>query len=110
MNRGGGARPCRSRGRYHSRPSRLDGPVPRPQERNMEFLARTRRHLRTSRHVLLALALAAACAPAAESPTPPGKPGEWMEFEGSWNGTRRPWTLRIAADHRNELHQRTQHI
>jgi len=38
------------------------------------------------RQFLLGLALAAAaCGPAAQSPGPAAGPGEWLEFEGSWN-------------------------
>ena len=43
------------------------------------------------RRFLLGLAFAAAaCGPATESPRPAAAPGEWLEFEGSWNGRGQP--------------------
>jgi hypothetical protein len=49
--------------------------------------------------VLIALAIAAAsCGPAAETPLPAAAPGEWREFQGSWNaaGSRRSIPLGTA--------------
>jgi len=52
--------------------------------------------------VTLVLVLAA-CKPAAEAPTPTAAPGEWREFEGSWNaaGTRR--TIPLGAERKSSI-------
>jgi len=64
----------------------------------VNFLAWMRRHNRKpllgvlARTVVVSLALAAAaCGPAPEPAGPVAAPGEWREFEGSWNaaGSRR---------------------
>ena len=48
-------------------------------------------------HALLILTFAAtACRPATESPKPPGTPGEWLEFEGSWNGAGSRHTIALG--------------
>jgi hypothetical protein len=54
------------------------------------------------RVILLALAMAVtACGPA--TPKPQTTPGEWLEFEGSWNaaGTRK--TISLGADRRGAI-------
>ena len=60
----------------------------------MGFLTRAPSHARKPggtmprRRLLLALAfVAAACGPSTESRRPAAAPGEWQEFEGSWNAT-----------------------
>ena len=48
-------------------------------------------------HALLILTFAAtACRPATESAKPPGTPGEWLEFEGSWNGVGSRHTIALG--------------
>ena len=48
---------------------------------------------------LLGLAFAAAaCGPAAESPRRAAAPGEWLEFEGSWNAAGSRHTISLGSD------------
>jgi hypothetical protein len=48
---------------------------------------------------LLALAFAAAaCGPATGSPRPATAPGEWLEFEGSWNAAGSRHTISLGED------------
>jgi hypothetical protein len=50
-----------------------------------------------ARQLLLALAFAAAaCGPATESPNPAATSGEWLEFEGSWNGAGTRHTISLG--------------
>ena len=76
----------------------------------MVFFTRTRRHDRkprcgvAGRHALLILAFAVtACRPATESPKPPGTPGEWLEFEGSWNAAGSRQTISLGAERRGSI-------
>jgi hypothetical protein len=56
------------------------------------------------RPALVALALAAAaCGPVAEPPKPLAAPGEWREFEGSWNAAGSRRTMPLGADRRGAL-------
>ena len=51
------------------------------------------------RPFLLALAFAAAaCGPATKSPRPAAAPGEWLEFEGSWNAAGSRHTISLGED------------
>jgi len=51
-----------------------------------------------------ALALAAAgCGPAAEPPKPQGAPGEWLEFEGSWNASGSRRSISLGGDRRGSI-------
>ena len=48
---------------------------------------------------LLGLAFAAAaCGAATQSPTPAAAPGEWLEFEGSWNAAGSRHTISLGED------------
>ena len=76
----------------------------------MVFFTRTRRHDRNSRcgvagrHALLILAFAVtACRPATESAKPPETPGEWLEFEGSWNAAGSRRTISLGAERRGSI-------
>ena len=76
----------------------------------MVFFTRTRGHDRkprcgvAGRHALLILAFAAtACRPATESAKPPGTPGEWLEFEGSWNAAGSRRTISLGAERRGSI-------
>ena len=71
----------------------------------MGFLTRALRHARKPRGgvprrpFLLGLAFAAAaCGPAAESPRLAAAPGEWLEFEGSWNAAGSRHTISLGED------------
>lgn len=77
----------------------------------MGFLTRTPRRAHKPRGdvprrgFLLALAFAAAavfaaaaCGPATESPRPAAAPGEWLEFEGSWNAAGSRHTISLGED------------
>jgi hypothetical protein len=56
------------------------------------------------RAAVLALAFAVtACSPAAESPKPAAAPGEWREFEGSWNASGSRRTISLGADRRGSI-------
>jgi hypothetical protein len=56
------------------------------------------------RHALLILAFAAtACRPATESAKPPGTPGEWLEFEGSWNAAGSRRTISLGTERRGSI-------
>ena len=57
------------------------------------------------RPVVVALALAAAaCGPVAEPPKAAAPaPGEWREFEGSWNATGSRRTIPLGADRRGSI-------
>lgn len=60
----------------------------------MGFLTRTPRHA-----FLLGIAFAAAaCGPATGSRRPAAAPGEWLEFEGSWNAAGSRHTISLGAD------------
>jgi hypothetical protein len=53
---------------------------------------------------LLILSLAAtACKPAPEPPKPSGTPGEWLEFEGSWNAAGNRTNISLGADRRGSI-------
>ena len=76
----------------------------------MVFFTRTRRHDRkprcsvAGRYALLILALAVtACRPATESPKLPGTPGEWLEFEGSWNAAGSRRTISLGTERRGSI-------
>ena len=76
----------------------------------MDFFTRRRRHDRKPRcgvagpHALLILALAVtACRPATESPKLPGTPGEWLEFEGSWNAAGSRRTISLGTERRGSI-------
>jgi len=59
--------------------------------------SRRRRVPRHARTFLLSLAVAAAaCGPATESPRPAAAPGEWLEFEGSWNASGSRHTISLG--------------
>jgi hypothetical protein len=69
----------------------------------MGFLTRAPRQARKPggdvgrRQFLLALAFAAAaCGPATQSPRPAAAAGEWLEFEGSWNGAGSRHTISLG--------------
>ena len=71
----------------------------------MGFLTRAPRHARKPgggvprRQFLLGLAFAvAACGPATQSPRPPAAAGEWLEFEGSWNGAGSRHTISLGEE------------
>jgi hypothetical protein len=56
------------------------------------------------RAVVLAFALvAAACGPVAEPPKSASAPGEWHEFEGSWNAAGTRHTMPLGADRRASI-------
>ena len=56
------------------------------------------------RPLLVALAMAAtACGPATEPPKPVATPGEWREFEGSWNAAGSRRTIALGADRRGSI-------
>jgi hypothetical protein len=56
------------------------------------------------RPVVVALALAAAaCGPATEPSGPVAAPGEWREFEGSWNAAGSRRTIPLGADRRGSI-------
>lgn len=56
------------------------------------------------RHAFLFLAFAVtACRPATESPKPPGTPGEWLEFEGSWNAAGSRRTISLGGERRASI-------
>jgi len=44
-----------------------------------------------------------ACRPATESTKPSGTPGEWLEFEGSWNGAGSRRTIPLGAERRGSI-------
>jgi hypothetical protein len=63
-----------------------------------------KRQKESRRSVLIALALAvAACGPATEPPGVPIAPGEWREFEGSWNAAGTRHTIPLGADRRGSI-------
>jgi hypothetical protein len=71
----------------------------------MRFLTRAPRHARKPgghvprRQFLLGLAFAvAACGPATPSPRPIAAAGEWLEFEGSWNGAGSRHTISLGQE------------
>jgi hypothetical protein len=70
----------------------------------MEFLTCVREHARKRsrgllrRQLLVGLAFAvAACGPASQSPRPAAA-GEWLDFEGSWNGTGTRRSISLGGD------------
>jgi hypothetical protein len=76
----------------------------------MVFFTRAPRHDRKSCcgvagcHALLILAFAVtACRPATESPKRPGTPGEWLEFEGSWNAVGSRRTISLGPERRGSI-------
>jgi hypothetical protein len=76
----------------------------------MGFFTRRRWHDRkplcgiAGHHLLLILIFAVtACRPATESPNPPGTPGEWLEFEGSWNAAGSRQTISLGAERRASI-------
>lgn len=52
---------------------------------------------------VLALGLLAACGPVAEAPRPATAPGEWHEFEGSWNAAGSRHTISLGADRKASI-------
>jgi hypothetical protein len=71
----------------------------------MGFLARAPRHAREPgsgvprRQCLLGLAFAvAACGPATQSARPAAAAGEWLEFQGSWNGAGSRHTISLGQE------------
>ena len=49
--------------------------------------------------MVVAMAIAAgACGPATEPPASVAPPGEWREFEGTWNATGTRHTISLGAD------------
>ncbi len=53
---------------------------------------------------MIALAAAAAsCGPAAETPLPAAAPGEWREFQGSWNAAGSRRSIPLGAERRGSL-------
>lgn len=53
---------------------------------------------------LLAVTIAAtACGPAKDSGQPRETPGEWLEFEGSWNAAGSRKTISLGADRRGSI-------
>ncbi len=71
----------------------------------MRFLTRAPRHLRRPGGdvprcqflLLFGLAFAAAaCGPTTESPRPAAAPGQWLEFEGSWNAAGRRHSISLG--------------
>ncbi len=61
-------------------------------------------HRRSGRSVLVGLALSvAACGPAPLPPAPVAGPGEWREFEGSWNAAGSRRTIPLGADRRGSI-------
>lgn len=57
-----------------------------------------------ARPVLIALAFAAtSCGPAAETPLPAAAPGEWREFQGSWNAAGSRRSIPLGAGRRGSL-------
>jgi hypothetical protein len=57
-----------------------------------------------ARPVLIALAVAAvSCGPAAETPLPAAAPGEWREFQGSWNAAGSRRSIPLGAERRGSL-------
>jgi hypothetical protein len=76
----------------------------------MGFFTRRRWHDRKPRcgvagpHTLLILAFAfTACRPATESPKARGTPGEWLEFEGSWNAAGSRRIISLGAERRASI-------
>jgi len=56
------------------------------------------------RAAMVALALAAgACGPATETPTASIAPGEWREFEGSWNAAGSRHSIPLGEDRRGAI-------
>jgi len=61
-------------------------------------------HTRTHRHVLLALALAAAaCGRATDEAGPPIASGDWLEFTGSWNAAGSRSSISLGAERRSSI-------
>ena len=57
-----------------------------------------------ARPVLITLAFAAAsCGPAVETPLPAPAPGEWREFQGSWNAAGSRRSIPLGAERRGSL-------
>ena len=55
-------------------------------------------------HLLLILIFGVtACGPTTESPKPPGTPGEWLEFEGSWNAAGSRRIISLGAERRASI-------
>jgi hypothetical protein len=50
------------------------------------------------RRFLLGLVFVAACGPATQSTKPAAASGEWLEFEGSWNGAGQRHTISLGQD------------
>ena len=61
----------------------------------MGFLTRAPSHAFL---LALAFAAAAACGPSTESRRPAAAPGEWLEFEGSWNAAGSRHTISLGED------------
>lgn len=76
----------------------------------MGFFTRRRRHDRkplcgiAGHHLLLILIFGVTgCRPATESPKLPETPGEWLEFEGSWNAAGSRRTISLGAERRASI-------
>lgn len=52
---------------------------------------------------LILVFMVSACRPATESPKSPGTPGEWLEFEGSWNAAGSRRTISLGAERRASI-------
>ncbi len=69
----------------------------------MDFLLCKRRN-ESRRSVLIALVLVlAACGPATEPSGPVAAPGEWREFEGSWNAAGSRHVIPLGTDRRGSI-------
>ena len=56
------------------------------------------------RHAFLAVALSlSACKPAAELAISPATPGQWLEFDGSWNAAGKRTNIPLGADRRGSI-------
>jgi hypothetical protein len=56
------------------------------------------------RYVIIACAMAAtACGPVTDTAKPNTTPGEWLEFEGSWNAAGSRKTISLGADRRSSV-------
>jgi hypothetical protein len=64
---------------------------------------RRRRCGLSGRHLFLALAVAVTGCGETESARPPGAPGEWLEFSGSWNAAGSRQSIPLGADRRASI-------
>ena len=67
-------------------------------------MAAGRRASRPGRHLwffaIASLTALAACGPSSAPSSPPAAPGDWHEFEGSWNAVGRRHTIPLGGDRR----------